>query len=128
MLRDMILAASDLERREVFIPEWGVTLYVRTLTGLERDEFEASLLRGKGPYAHTDLRGMRARLAIATCVDENGVPVFTVEDAEALGRKSARALSRIFDVAAELNGLSKDDVEDMVGNSAPGPSGDSPSD
>ena len=40
--REAILAAEDLPRELVEVPEWGGAVYVRALTGAERDQFEAS--------------------------------------------------------------------------------------
>jgi hypothetical protein len=121
-VRTQILQADDLVTKEVHIPEWNATVRVKSLTGAERDEFEASITSIKGDKANTNLRGMRAKLAIACCVDADGKPLFKSSDLQALAGKSARALSRIFDVAAELNGLSKSDVEELTGNSEPDPS------
>ena len=42
--------------------------------------------------------------------------VFTDDQAEALGKKSAKVLARLYNVAAKLNGLSKEDVEELRGN------------
>ncbi len=107
MLRDLILNASDLPRQAINVAEWGCTVYVRTLTGTERDAFDSETAKlgeeGKALF--------RARMAAATLCDENGEPVFTAEDAEALGRKSGKVLDRLWDVAAKLNGFGQS-VED----------------
>jgi hypothetical protein len=50
-------------------------------------------------------------------VDENGERLFkSSEDVEALGGKSARALSRIFNRALEINGFGANDVEKLEKN------------
>ena len=36
---------------------------------------------------------------------------------ESLGRKSAKALERVFDVAQRLNGMGADDIKEMAKNS-----------
>ena len=43
-LRETILAAQDSKRISVDVPEWGVTVYLRTLSGTERDAFEGGLM------------------------------------------------------------------------------------
>jgi hypothetical protein len=109
-----ILAADDLPREKVECPEWGGHLYIRTLTGKERDAFEASVV-GKG--SSTNLVNVRARLvALAGCNDA-GEPIFTAAQVDALGDKSAAALSRCFDVASRLNHLSNRDIEELEKNS-----------
>ena len=42
--RDEILAASDLTKELVEVPEWGGSVYVRAMTGTERDSYEESVL------------------------------------------------------------------------------------
>ena len=112
--RENILTHDDLPREEVQIPEWGGSVLVRTMTGSERDAFESEHL--KNP--HKDLR---ARLAVATCCDEQGNLLFTAPDVESLAKKSAAALDRIFEVSARLSGLSKKDVIDLGNASGPTP-------
>ncbi len=129
-LRDKILKAGDLKRVPVTIPDWGATVYVKTMTGSERDEFEARWLKAQGGRKAGNaesMRGFRAQVAVSTVVDKDGNQIFEAGDAEALGEKSAVALQRIFDVAAPLNGLTKSDVDELVGNSEPGPSASSTS-
>jgi hypothetical protein len=63
-----------------------------------------------------NLRNIRAKLVALTVVDEDGNRIFSDEDAEALGKKSAAALDRIFAVAQRLSGLRPEDVEELAGN------------
>lgn len=96
-----ILAVQDLKKEAVAVPEWGGDVFIRTMTGLERDQFEQSL----SIDGQRRLENLRARLLVKTLVDEHGVRLFDDADAEALGGKSAAALDRCFDVAQRLNGL-----------------------
>lgn len=121
-LRDQILAADDLPREAVEVPEWGCTVFVRTMTGAERDSFELSMHRDRGDDEKANVRNIRARLAVLTVIDSDGLRVFKDEDADALGQKSAAALDRVFAVSQRLNGLSPRDVEDMAKNSDGAPS------
>lgn len=122
--RDQILGADDLPRRSVSVPEWGGEVIVRTLSGRERDEWEVAVSKRSGGTP----QNIRAAWAAATICDDAGQPLFTVEDVEALGRKSGAALARVFDVAAQLNHLTDSDVEDLEKNSGAGPAGVSGSD
>ena len=105
--RDEVLGASDLKSEDVEVPEWGGVLRLRSMTGVERDAFETSLfVEGEdGGERKLDSRNMRARLVAATAVDEAGKTLFTKEDVEALGRKNAAALDRLFSVAQRLSGI-----------------------
>lgn len=126
-LRESILEADDLPREDLPIPEWGVTVWVRTLSGTERDAFEDSNRKvtgsGKGVQITAQMGNFRARLAVLVCCDEDGTRLFSDEDAPALGRKSTAALDRIADVAIRLNRLGPDALEDAEKNSESAPSG-----
>lgn len=125
--RDAILAARDIEVREVFIEEWDTHVRVRGLNARERDDYEASIMTGKGKNRDVLTRNMRAKLIVRCVVDEAGKPIFGERDVEALGEKSAAALEKIFDVARELSGLAENDMEELLKNSASGQPGALPS-
>jgi len=119
-----IMDAKDLSSQVVDIPEWGGQVTVRTLTGVERDNFEQSLLKGK----KVDMNNMRAKLCALCIVDEKGKRLFGDMDSVALGLKSAKALDRVFSAAQELNGMGVDDIEEIVKNSGKAIAADSTSD
>jgi hypothetical protein len=121
LTRDAILAAQDLKRIEVSVPEWGGTVLVRAMTGAERDAWEQSLTVG----GKLDVSNVRARLVASCAVDESGALLFSPADAVALGSKSGAALERVAKVAQRLNGLTEEALEDARGNSSAAPSGDS---
>lgn len=127
--RDTILGAEDRPQETVHVPEWGGDVIVRGMTVRERDAFEASLQKPTGkakangqraPVQATefDWSNFRAKLAVRCIVGEDGERIFEDGDAEQLGRKSALAVSRVFDVAQRLNGMSNQDIEELAGNSA----------
>ena len=119
-----ILEAQDLPREELDIPEWGGSVWVRTMTGCERDAWEQSIVSG----GKTDLTNIRARMAVKVVVDEKGERLFDDAEAKQLGRKSAPALDRIFAVAQRLNGLSSADVDELEKNSGTSHGDGSPTD
>lgn len=119
--KDQILHADDLPRREVQTPEWGGSVFVRALTGDERDSYEGEMLGSDGTRK-TDVTGVRARLAVRTIVDEGGRRIFDDQDAFELGAKSAAVLQRIFESVLELSGMTEAAAEDAVKNSDDGPS------
>ena len=114
--RQAILGMDDLPRVRVEVPEWGGALYVRSLTGAERDAFEATWFAGEGRGRTVNMANLRARLVVLCAVDEDGIRLFADDDAEALGAKSAQALDRLFDAAQKLNGFSEADVEELAKN------------
>lgn len=106
LTRDQILMCDDLPRETVQVPEWGGEVQVRTMTGADRDTFEASLIGKEGR-----LENVRARLVSLALCDESGVRLFNDSDVIALGQKSAKALDRVFTVAQRLNGIGADQVD-----------------
>lgn len=111
LTRDAILAAPDRPLEAVEVPEWGGTVYVRTMGADERDAFEERL----GDQAK-GLRGMRALLAVLTLCDAEGARLFTEDDLPALSAKSAAVLDRIAETAMRLNGIGAKDERALAGN------------
>ena len=97
---------DDLPRELVNVPEWGGDVFVRTMTGTDRDAFEASLIGKEGR-----MENVRARLVSLTLCNEAGERMFDDAEIAALGKKSARALDRVFSVAQRLNGIGTEQVE-----------------
>jgi len=106
LTREQILQSDDLPRETVPVPEWGGEVQVRTMTGTDRDAFEASLIGKEGR-----LENVRARLVSLTLCDESGSRLFSDGDIAALGGKSAKALDRVFAVSQRLNGIGADQVD-----------------
>lgn len=115
--RDQILEMEDLDYEVVEVPEWGGKVRVRALTGTERDAFESSLVKGTGKIQKVDTQNIRAKLCSLTMVDSEGERLFSHQDIKVLGAKSAAALDRVYDVASRLSKISKEDVEELEGNS-----------
>jgi len=126
--RDDILGAQDLPSEDVDVPEWGGCVRVRGLTGAERDAFEAEIVQMRGRDTHVNLRNVRAKLVARSIVDEDGKRIFGDADVHALGKKSAVALQRVFEVAQRLSGLTGEDMEELAKNSESAPPADLPSD
>lgn len=112
--REEILKSKDIGIEVVFVPEWGGSVTVKGLSGRQRDQFEISLLEGKGKNRQVNLRNLRAKLVAMTIVNDKGNPIFDDTDAQALGEKSASALQKVYVVATRLSGLGEDDVEELT--------------
>lgn len=130
--RDDILNADDRKTEIVAVPEWGGAVTVRSLTGLERDRYEGSMVsykrnaKGVPEIDAVETDNVRARLASMTIIDEAGGNLFTEGDVLILGMKSAAALERVFKVAQRLSNLSDADVEaltEQLGKGQSAPSG-----
>ncbi|MDR1383324.1 MAG: hypothetical protein LBJ67_05705 [Planctomycetaceae bacterium] len=116
---------------EVDVTEWGpidaeidaetgkpekTLVYVRELSGREKDAFESGLVSIKGRKQKLNLEDMRARMAVLVCCDAEGNAIFRPEDVEWLTKKSCRPLTRIYNAAKELNDLSNEDEEELLKN------------
>ena len=122
-----ILNADDLKHEDVKVPEWGGSVRVRTMTGSERDQFEAyCIAAGKNGVGGLD--NVRATVVSLVLVDEDGNRLFSKRDVEALGKKSISALDRVFEVAQRINRLSDRDIEELEENLPKAPGEDSSSD
>lgn len=105
-----ILAANDIVTETVKVPEWGGAVRVRSMTGEERDYFETRLW---DVDSEARRKNFRASLLAYSIVDESGNLLFTEEEIDALGSKSAKALIRVYDVAARLSKLTKADEDEI---------------
>ena len=74
-----------------------------------------------------NLENLRARLVMLTVIDHEGKRLFSVKDVEALGKKSAKALDKVFEAAQRLSGLRDEDIEELTENLDGGQSDDSTS-
>jgi hypothetical protein len=99
-------------------------VYVRQMTGHERDAFEQSLLKKNRDSKGTVIgyeqatEDFRAKLAVLTICDENGTLLLTPGDFKVLSMSmSAKRLETIINKAQELNKISEEDKENLVKNS-----------
>lgn len=118
------LRRQVLDQRGVQLPiepvtAFGLKLFVRGMTGAERDGFEGAYLEAKESKRAPNIRGA---LAVRTLCDADGQRLFEDADADQVAGLPARELDRIFAVAQRLSGISQEDVEELEKNSeAPGP-------
>ena len=107
-LRDALLNAQDIQSEIVDVPQWGVKIEVRGMTGKARANFLRSVTVKDG---QTDMERFYPQLIIGTAHDpETGEPVFTLADREALNEKSGAALEVLAQAAMRLSGLISADI------------------
>ena len=123
--RDDILKVQDIKAEQIHIPEWGGDVYVRAMSANSRDELEDFVAAsGKGGT----VKQLRAKVASLTLCDEKGKLLFTENDVEKIGEKSATVLQRIFEIATRLSQVQEDSVKELTENLQANPTGDSPTD
>ncbi len=112
-----ILAADDLPRELVSVPEWdNGHVHVRVLTSGERDRWVQQHMDLESGKARRNVANITASLVALVTVDEKGARLFGDADVEALAAKNAAAVGRLFDIATKLNGLSQTDIEELAKN------------
>jgi hypothetical protein len=104
--KDAIRAADDLPRKLIEVPEWGGSVYVRSLSASDADSLE--FVKG----AH-----LRATLAVMAVCDADGKLLFTKADTAWLASKSAKALARIVDAVKEMSSFTDKEISELEGKS-----------
>lgn len=114
--KDDILNAQDLPFKDVEVPQWGGTVRIRALNSAERDAFEQSITQFRGNDVDLKMNNIRAKLVAMAAIDEEGNKLFTLQEAEKLGKKSAVVMDKLFQVAQELSGMRQQDLDDAIKN------------
>lgn len=132
MNRERLLQKEELDVVKVDMAD-GEFVYVRQMTGRERDRFEQSLMqevrdgRGNIDYVRS-LEDFRAKLAVHTVCDEDGNNILSPEDYPTLSQNmSAFTLEKIINEAQKLNRITDEDAEALVKNLNGDPDEDLPS-
>lgn len=112
--RSDILSKKDLKKEKVNVSEWGGDVFVSEMTGEVKDQWEQEIIRRE---ENLNLKNPRAKLVVATVVDEKGEPLFSFKDVDQIGKLSAAALNCVCEVAQRMNGLSDESLEEIEGNS-----------
>lgn len=90
---------------------------MKGMSAADRSRFEKEFQTSSGQSSKRKLSQIRERLVIACVCNEEGAPILTVKDVEALGKQSIQIIERIVNVAQKLCGMSSEDVEQLAGNS-----------
>ncbi len=115
LTKEQILAVNDLPEEVVDVPEWGGKVLIRGLTGAERDAFEESITVTRGRNREINFRNFRAKLVARSIVDPvTKERLFSDDEITLLGKKSARALQRVFEAALRLNGFTEEAVDELT--------------
>lgn len=114
-LRDQILNADDSRNETVVVPEWDdAKIDVHAMTITEQTKFLKSVSsQDKGGQTRINQERFAVQLVIASAFDpDTGKKLFEPADADTLAQKSAKAVDRVFKIAAALSGLGVDPVEE----------------
>lgn len=127
--KQQIIEAKDIQYFDVNVPEWapeGSTdeekencfVLIKTLSGKERDAFEASMIQGVGKAQRIDMQNVRAKFCSLIIVDpDTRERMFGKPEIDLLAAKSAPALQRVYDKGMEVSRFTKEDIEELVSKS-----------
>lgn len=102
-----ILNTVDFQMRKIDVPAWNTQVWIRTLSGVQRDEIEQLIVDDKRS-------NLKSLIAIYSICDEDGKRFFAKDKLRDMNRKSGKALDRVFAEAMELNQMSEDDIEELT--------------
>lgn len=132
--RKRLLSKESLEIVKVDLGK-DEYVFVRQMTGRERDCFEQSLVKETKDEAGVtisydrSLEDFRAKLAVVTLCDEKGKSLLQPEDYPVLSQNmSAARLEKIVNEAQRLNKITEKDKDALVKNSGAVQDGNSNSD
>lgn len=124
LTREEFLAIDDLTTKEITVPEdipaWGgKTVFIRQLSRGEQDAYmkrqfadarmKAQRRETGGEISLAGLFGHDAWLCVKGVCDENGKPIFTEKDIEALNRKSGEAIGWLAKEIVQFSGMGEDE-------------------
>lgn len=111
----LILAAGDFKTEKVPVPEWGGDVYVKTISGFDRDQFEEG-------YSEQKMKNFRSRFLVLTLCDDKGERLFTDAEVVELSKKSSLVINRLFEKAWSLNAFTNEAIDELGNDSTVVPS------
>lgn len=124
LTREQFLSRKPRTIERVELPELKDHVFVRSLSGTERDAWEnANLVRNRGTGKRRnevsfDIRveNSKSHLICISMCDESGNRLLQDDDIVAIGEQPSIILNRIADVCMRISGISQQDLEDTVKN------------
>ena len=125
--REQILNKVDIQIKEIPVPEWGGSVFIRQLSRAEQDEYlkrqygETRLKQDTRAHAQeisaVNIYGHDTFLCVAGICDEEGKPLFKADDIAALKKKNGAVVGRIAVEIVKFSAMQSDvDVEEEVKN------------
>ena len=93
--RTAILEAQDIDLKKLPVPEWNTTVYIKSFTNAEAEQF--------GKLLDDDDSKLVVKGFILGVCDKDGNPLFTEEDVSALQGKKGKVLARVFNEVVDFN-------------------------
>ena len=107
-----ILGVEDCKLKEVKVPEWGGSVYLKVMSGADRNPLEQMWMNAD----QTPTLDLAVQLLVVTLVDADGNRLFNEEQAKGLVNKNAVVLQRLMNEAFKHNGMDAESLETAVKN------------
>lgn len=114
-LRDQILGTNETKLTAVEVPEWNITVYLRSLTGGQAAAYHSKVQKQTGTNG-LDVSGLIPWLLVRTICDESGTLQFKDSDISALDGKEFPVLERLFHEALKASGMGAKEKEEAEKN------------
>jgi hypothetical protein len=122
--RENFLSRKPRKIEKVEIEELNDHVFVRSLSGAERDAWEdANLVRERGTGKRRNevrfdvrVQNSKAHLITISLCDESGNRLLTDDDVQAVGDQPSTIVNKIADVCMRISGITQEDLEDNVKN------------
>lgn len=118
LTREQIFSKSDISTKEIEVPEWGGSVYIRQLTRGEQDaylkrQYGAAFMKQDPRARQQEIKGMSLYghdtflCACAIC-DENGKAIFSQTDIAELEKKNGEVIGRLAKEIILFSGMAGD--------------------
>lgn len=121
-LRDIVQSANDIEKLAVEVPQWGVTVEVRSMSLRDRTRMLQGAISEDGSNTVSFERLYPDLVILCTFDPATNEPAFTEADREMLLSKAAAPVELIATAAMKVSGLSSKAVDDAGKDSSTIPS------
>lgn len=106
---ELLLKLRKHEIKKIEIPEWQENegepvpfLYIRSLSGSQREEVEEILIKNK-------TKDLRSLIFVMSVCDEKGSLLYTREDMRAINEGNSKVLDLVLHASVKLNKMSEED-------------------
>jgi hypothetical protein len=112
-LRSALLATATnpTKMMPLDVPLWGYRVYIRELTGAERDKYEGERVQIRKGGVNIDSTDTRAKLVAMGLVDADGKRVFELKDVPLITKLGAAGLDFVAEAISKLSGLKTSDAD-----------------
>lgn len=123
-LKEKIRAAQDRKAEKVAVPEWDCELFVKALSGKQREAYEEATTQvsdeGKVSIVHADMRAKLLVQCLHEVKEDGTIGDLAFEDGPddraLLSEKSSAVLERLVKLAQQLSGIGQAAEEKIAKN------------